>query len=91
MKSLGQLVGFVAFFALSPVSWSQEISCDQIRFEIRAQSEALAIANIDLLRKISGRTDCLFTAPEVYRAAYGTKPLPKDEPRKDFRHDNDDD
>lgn len=91
MKALGQLVGFVALLVLSPISWSQESSCEQIRFEIRAQSEALEIANTDLLRKISGRTDCLFTAPEVYRAAYGTKPLPKEEPRKERRHDEDDD
>jgi hypothetical protein len=91
MKSLGQFVGFVALFALSPISWSQEISCDQIRFEITAQSEVLAIANTALLRKISGRTDCLFTAQEVYRAAYGSKPLPNDEPHKERHHDNEDD
>jgi len=91
MKPLGQLVGFVALLALSSVSWSQEMSCDQIRIEISAQSEVLEIANTDLLKKISGRTDCLFTAPEVYRAAYGTKPLPKEEPHKERRHDDDDD
>lgn len=91
MKPFGQLAGFVVLLALSPISWSQESSCEQIRFEIKAQSEALENANVDLLKKISGRTDCLFTAPEVYRAAYGTKPLPKEEPRKERRHNEDDD
>jgi hypothetical protein len=91
MKPIGQLVGFFALLTLSSISWSQEISCDKIRSEINAQSEALVIPNTDLLRKISGRTDCLFTAPEVYRAAYGTKPLPKEEPRKERRHDDEDD
>lgn len=91
MKHSSQSVVFVALLALSTGSWSQEISCDQIRGEINAQSGALEVANTDLLRKISGRTDCLFTAPEVYRAAYGTKPLPKEEPREEHRHDDDDD
>jgi hypothetical protein len=91
MKPLGQIVGLVVLLALSPVSWSQDISCDQIRIEISAQSEALVVANTDLLKKISGRTDCLFTAKEVYRAAYGTKPLPKEEARNERRHDGDDD
>lgn len=91
MKHFRQIAGFVALLALSPISWSQEMSCEQIRIEISAQSEALEIANTDLLRKISGRTDCLFTAPEVYRAAYGTKPLPKEEPRRAHHHHDDDD
>jgi hypothetical protein len=91
MKTLTRIIGFVALTSLSQVSWSQEMSCEQIRSEISAQSEARTTANTDLLRKISGRTDCRFTGPEVYRAAFGTKPLPKEEPRKAHRHEDDDD
>lgn len=91
MKALNRIIGFVALISLSQISWSQEMSCEQIRSEIGAQSEARTTANTDLLRKISGRTDCRFTGPEVYRAAFGTKPLPKEEPRKAHRHEDDDD
>lgn len=91
MKRLSHLFGFVALFSLSSITWSQEMSCDQIRNEIQAQSGVLVAANTDLLRKISGRNDCRFTAPEVYRAAYGTKPLPKEEAsREHHSHDHDD-
>lgn len=90
MSPLNQIVGFIALVGLSPISWSQEIPCDQLRIEINAQSEALVTANTELLRKISTRTDCRFTGPEVYRAAFGTRPLPKDNPRKARHHDDDD-
>lgn len=91
MKRVNHLFGFVALFSLSSLIWAQEMSCDQIRSEIQAQSGVLVTANTDLLRKISGRTDCRFTAPEVYRAAYGTKPSPKDEARREHHfHDHDD-
>jgi len=91
MKTQPRIIGFVALISLSQVSLSQEMSCEQIRSEIEAQSEVRTTANTDLLRKISGRTDCRFSGPEVYRAAFGTRPLPKEEPHKTHRHDDDDD
>ena len=91
MKRPVNALGFAVLASLSPISWSQEISCVQIRTEIKAQSAVLALANTELLRKISGRTECRFTAPEVYRAAYGTKPLPQEAPRAERRNNDDDD
>ena len=67
-------------------------SCEQIRTQIRGQIGILAKADIDLLQKLSARSDCRFTAQEVYRAAYGDKPMPKNEPRpRHSGHDHDDD
>jgi hypothetical protein len=65
-------------------------SCARLRAEIAAQKGIPEAANLALLRKISGRVDCKFTAPEVYRAALADRPLLAD----DFRgsgHDSDDD
>jgi hypothetical protein len=81
------VLGLAALVSLSPITWAQEIPCDQIRLEIKAPSTVVAVANTDLLRRISGRADCRFTGPEVYRSAYGTKPLPRVEHGND---DNDD-
>jgi hypothetical protein len=66
----------------------QSETCEQIRARIGQPP----LADPDLLRSLSARTDCRFTAAEVYRAAYGDKPLPKDQPhyRHDHRHDDDD-
>jgi hypothetical protein len=44
-----------------------------------------------LLREIAARKDCAFTAAEVYRAAYGDRPLPpEDREQRRHRHDDDD-
>lgn len=90
MKRFIHAIGFSVLVSLSSLSWSQEMTCDQIRDKIQAQSGVLVVANTDLLRKISGRTDCRFTGAEVYRAAYGTKPIPQDNSRMESRHDDDD-
>lgn len=66
-------------------------TCEQIREEIMAVQGLAVLANAELLQKISLRNDCQFTSAEVYRAAYGDKPLPPPETYRRHRlHDNDD-
>ena len=73
-------------------------SCDEIRLQIAAQIGLLPTVNTDLLRNIGLNQQCQFTAAEVYRGAYGDKPLPVEAPRARYkrhedrhdRHDDDD-
>jgi hypothetical protein len=57
---------------------------------IRARIGVVPLADPDFLREIAARKDCAFTAAEVYRAAYGDRPLPPED-RKQLRHRHDDD
>lgn len=71
-------------------------TCDEIRLQIAAQIGLLPKVNTDLLRTIGLNQQCQFTAAEVYRGAYGDKPLPVEEPREHYkkhedRHENDHD
>ena len=74
-------------------SVAQAESCDQIRIQIKAQVGLLAKPDTGLLQKLGARQECRFTAPEVYRAAYGDKPMPanvKERRRaKEGHHDDD--
>jgi hypothetical protein len=65
-------------------------TCEQIREEIMTVKGLTVAANAELLQKISLRSDCHFTSTEVYRAAYGDKPLPPHRQHNENRHDNDD-
>jgi hypothetical protein len=55
---------------------TQAQTCDQIRDQIEAQTGILPLVNKKLLQTLSLRQECRFSAGEVYRAAYGDKPLP---------------
>jgi hypothetical protein len=71
----------------------QEESCDQIRAEIQAHTGISAKPNTILLGKVGANNECRFFSSEAYRAAWGDKPLPKDD-RQDRRskgreHDDD--
>jgi hypothetical protein len=55
---------------------TQAQTCDQIRDQIEAQTGILPLVNTKLLQTLSLRQECRFSAGEVYRAAYGDKPLP---------------
>ncbi len=71
---------------------SQAESCDQIRALITAQTGIPPNVNIELLQKLA-RPECRFSAAEVYRAAYGSKPMPVNEPARRHAlrdHDHDD-
>jgi hypothetical protein len=84
-------VGYVmllAVFAMPALAVDAESeSCEQIRARIGQPP----LANPDLLRSLSARTECRFTAGEVYRAAYGDRPLPREEPMERHHHREDDD
>jgi hypothetical protein len=74
------LVASGALFAAVP---APERSCE----EIRADIGVLQPANPELLRSIALRKDCGFTSAEVYKAAYGDRPLPPQEGRAEYlRH-----
>ncbi|MFH1493534.1 MAG: hypothetical protein ABIG70_01910 [Pseudomonadota bacterium] len=60
----------------------------QIRTLIHAQSGILPGPAIAILEKIGAHPECRFSAAEVYRAAYGDEPMPKNDYRG--RHDDDD-
>lgn len=67
-------------------------SCDEIRVQIAAQTGLLPQPNVELLRTIGLNQACQFSAAEVYRGAYGDKPLPVQTPRTHrASHDEDDD
>ena len=71
----------------------QAESCDQIREQIQAHAGIPAKPNTLLLSKVGANKKCRFTSAEAYRAAWGDKPLPKDD-RRDRRsqgreHDDD--
>ena len=55
------------------------------------QTGILPKTNTELLQQLSTRQECRFSAAEVYRAAYGDKPLPRQEPRSRRNHDHDND
>jgi hypothetical protein len=62
-------------------------TCEQIRAKIGR----LPPADHELLRSLAARQECGFTAAEVYRAAYGDKPMPAVEPHRQRHHKEDDD
>ncbi|MFZ4538784.1 hypothetical protein [Propionivibrio sp.] len=67
-------------------------SCEQIRELIRAQTGLLPKSDTALLQKLGVRQECGFTAAEVYRAAYGDRPIPQGEGRdRHSKHQDDDD
>ena len=63
-------------------------SCTQIR----ARIGVLPPADPVLLRTLAARKDCRFAPDEIYRAAYGDRPLPAPDhsPRQHGRHDQGD-
>jgi hypothetical protein len=81
-----------AAHAAAPAEPAAE-SCDQIRAQIQAHTGMPAKPNTALLAKVGENRKCRFTAAEAYRAAWGDKPLPKDDPRdrraKHREHDDD--
>jgi len=64
-------------------------SCDQIRAQIQNHTDIPAKPNTVLLGKIGANNKCRFTSAEVYRAAWGDKPVPSDQGggRRHRKHD----
>jgi len=89
------LLGLLAALATQAQAQAQEParqSCAQIREQIQAQTGPLEKPDTELLKKIGARSDCAFTTPEAYRAAFGERPPAPYEPRQEREHhDHDDD
>jgi len=86
------LIGFLSLVALHAAAAEvQAPTCEQLREQIRSQTGVSSKADIELLQKLSGRQECRFSAAEIYRAAYGDKPMPKSESRSHRKHRHDDD
>ena len=67
-------------------------TCDQIRGQIQAVTGLVPMPDLDLLKQISLRQECVFSSAEAYRAAYGDKPLPpQGAPAHHENRDRDDD
>jgi hypothetical protein len=93
MKKSIQLLGILSLCALGAQAAELPApTCEEIRVQIQAQTGLLPQANVDLLRTIGLHQQCQFTAAEVYRGAYGDKPLPVQAPPARHRsHDQEDD
>ena len=76
MKRHHHLLCLILVMGLSAQAWGQEASCQEIRAAIAAHVGLVTKPNIELLSKISGRSECQFTAAEVYRAAFADNPVP---------------
>ena len=86
------LVAFSCFCAVGVhAAQDQAPTCEQIREQIKAVTGLPPKVNTELLQTLSLRQECQFVAAEVYRAAYGDKPLPQQDPyRQQNRHEDDD-
>jgi hypothetical protein len=87
--TLAGLLGLATFGANAAAAGAQ--SCQQLREQIRAQTGILSKPDTELLQKLGARPECRFSAAEVYRAAYGDKPLPRKEAGSHRTHDHDED
>lgn len=86
------IVGLLALLSANTNAAAPQVeSCEQIRLKIMAQTGVLPRPDVALLEKLGARSECRFSAAEVYRAAYGDKPLPKDRRREGRRRHHDDD
>ena len=88
------LIGFLVILNAPAFAAEPRQSCPRIRAEIAAQTGVLAKPNTDLLRQLSGRPDCAFTASEAYRAALGDTPVARSEAGEsgsEQRREHDDD
>lgn len=87
------VIGLFGLLAMNALAVTPEVeSCAQIREQITAQTGLLPKPDTVLLEKLGTHQECRFTSAEVYRAAYGDKPLPPKETRDGrYRHGDDDD
>ena len=82
---------FVLFAAGCQAASAPAPTCEQIREQIKSVTGLPPKINTELLQTLSLRQECQFVAAEVYRAAYGDKPLPKqDTSSRQNSHDEDD-
>ena len=82
MRALPLLIALLAPLLANAATDTATESCEQLRARIGVPP----LADHDFLRSLAVRKDCAFTASEVYRAAYGDKPLPPPESHARQRH-----
>lgn len=81
------LVACVGFAQSAMAADTQRESCDQIRAQISAHAGTPSKPNTALLGKVGANKSCRFTSAEAYRAAWGDKPMPKDDrPARQSKH-----
>lgn len=92
MKKHSMGFTLLVLLAASAAAAPEPDSCDGLRERIRARTGVVEPEG-PLLRQLAERQDCRFTTAEIYRAAYGDRPLPPPEERRAHRrrHDDDDD
>lgn len=95
MKSLVVLLGVLLSAAQAAAATErQPESCTDIRARIAAQTGVLARPDIAMVETVGARPDCRFTSAEVFRAAYGDRPMPESgrhgRDRHHKRHHDDD-
>lgn len=93
MKLIAVILGIVCTAAAqaAPVSETPADACPELRARIQAQIGLLPKPDTVLLEQLGRHAVCRFSAAEVYRAAYGDQPLPKNERRERHRKHHDDD
>jgi hypothetical protein len=80
------IVAVLAFPAAGAAADLPQATCEEIRTKIGE----LPPADPELLRALAARRECGFTAAQVYRAAYGDKPMPMEKPGRRHRHEHED-
>ena len=84
------LFSFIGIAQAAMATDPQPESCDQIRARISAHTGTPSRPNTVLLGKVGANKQCRFTSAEAYRAAWGDKPMPKDDrPARTARHKKD--
>lgn len=82
------LPAVLVLFAVPAMAEPPAEACDQIRIEIQSKRGIPDQVDTVLLKKIADRTDCRFSAAEVFRAAHGDKPIPQEVPRERYLSDH---
>ncbi|TVO53416.1 hypothetical protein [Denitromonas halophila] len=90
-KSLSALALVALLAGQAHAATPRTETCEQIRARIQAQVGDRAKPDTTMLDTLSEHPDCAFTAAEVFRAAFGDRPMPVQTHRRDRRDRNDDD
>ncbi|MEZ5627769.1 hypothetical protein [Denitromonas sp.] len=88
-KALAMVGVGLAISASALAAAPSTVSCEQIRAQIQAQAGVRDKPDTALLDTLSEHPECRFTAAEVYRAAFGDRPMPTNN-RRDRARDDDD-
>lgn len=80
MKKMLPLIALLGCLAFGVQAANEPPACSEIRDQIRLVTGMVSTPNLELLQHISIHQECNFSSAEVYRAAYGDKPLQQPEP-----------